>query len=127
MKAKIKIGLSPIQIEKRIEKIKRELLEIGEMRPGRLSKQYNVCGNPTCKCKDPKAPQKHGPYNQLSYVRRGKSTSRFIRDAYLKEVQKQVDQYQQWKELTDEWLKLAIEHAEIKLKASRDTEKEPKN
>jgi hypothetical protein len=55
-------------------------------------------------------------------VRRGKSTSRFIRDAYLKEVQKQVDQYQQWKELTDEWLKLAIEHAEIKLKASRDAE-----
>jgi hypothetical protein len=43
MKVKIKIELSPIQIEKRIEKIKRELLEIGEMRPGRLSKQYNVC------------------------------------------------------------------------------------
>ena len=112
--------MTPEQIEKRIEKIKKELQTIGEMRPGSLSKQYNVCGVKNCKCKDPKNPQKHGPYNQLSYVRRGKSTTRFIRDHQLKDVQKQTEQYKAWKELTDEWLNLAIEHAEIELKATRD-------
>ena len=109
------------EIEKRIERIKAELLKVGEMRPGSLSTQYNVCGVPNCRCKDPKDPKKHGPYNQLSYVRRGKSTTRFIRNQQLKEVQKQVVQYKTWKELTDEWLKLAIEHAEIRLKAARDS------
>ncbi|MGC9328602.1 MAG: DUF6788 family protein [Candidatus Hinthialibacter sp.] len=29
------------------------------MRPGALSQQYNVCGNPRCRCKDPQHPQKH--------------------------------------------------------------------
>ena len=38
-------------LERQIEKIKRELLDIGDLRPGSLSRQYNVCGNPTCKCK----------------------------------------------------------------------------
>lgn len=109
------------QIEKRIEKIKKELLKVGEMRPGSLSKQFNVCGVKNCKCKDPKNPQKHGPYNQLSYVRRGKSTTRFIRNHQLAHVKAQVAQYKTWRELTDEWLRLAIEHAELKLQATRES------
>ena len=36
------------QIEKQILKIKKELVELGELRPGSLSRQYNVCGNPNC-------------------------------------------------------------------------------
>ena len=115
--------MNPEQIEKQIEKIKVKLQTIGEMRPGSLSKQYNVCGVKNCKCKDSEDPKKHGPYNQLSYVRRGKSTTRFIREHQLKAVQKQVKQYKAWKELTDEWLNLAIESADQKLKASREMEK----
>lgn len=112
--------MTPHQIEKRIEKIKTELQKIGEMRPGSISKQYNVCGVKNCQCKDPKKPQKHGPYNQLSYVRRGKSTTRFVREHQLEDVQRQVGQYKSWKALTDEWLNLALEHAELKLKATRE-------
>jgi len=33
-------------LETEIEAIKQELVSLGELRPGSLSKQYNVCGNP---------------------------------------------------------------------------------
>ena len=47
------------------------------MHPGSLREQYNVCGKAGCRCKDPKKPQKHGPYYQLSYTWRGKSSTPF--------------------------------------------------
>jgi hypothetical protein len=54
--------------QQQIDQIKQELLALGDMRPGALSEQYNVCGKPNCRCKDPRKPQKHGPYYQLSYT-----------------------------------------------------------
>ncbi len=107
------------KIEKRIARIKQELQKIGEMRPGSLSKQYSVCTKEGCKCMDPINPQKHGPYYQLSYVRKGKSTSRFIKPGFVKEIERQLGNYKKFKSLTDEWLSLAIEHATIRLELFR--------
>ena len=32
-------------LETQIEKVKQELLTLGDLRPGSISKQYNVCGS----------------------------------------------------------------------------------
>ena len=65
-------------LQKQIEEIKNQIVAIGDLRPGSLSEQYNVCGKENCRCKaDP--PKKHGPYYQLSYTRKGKSKSMFVR------------------------------------------------
>jgi hypothetical protein len=48
--------------------MKSQLRALGPMRPGSLSRQYNVCGKPGCRCKDPKNPRRHGPYDQLNYA-----------------------------------------------------------
>jgi hypothetical protein len=77
----------------RIQLIKQQLLDLGPMRPGALSEQYNVCGKPNCKCKDPRRPQKHGPYYQLSYTHQGKSTSEFVKRDNLDEVRQQIANY----------------------------------
>ena len=106
-------------IEKKIEKIKRELQTIGEMRPGSLSKQYNVCGKPGCRCKDPTVPQKHGPYFQLSYAHKGKSTTQFIRPGFVKRIEKQIANYKYFKQLTQEWINLALEHSKLELEAAK--------
>ncbi len=107
-------------IENRIAKIKQELLAIGDMHPGSLSKQYNVCGKKNCRCRDPENPLKHGPYDQLSFVLKGKSSSRFIRAEYLPEIQMQVDQYKKFKTLISEWTETAAELAKLKyLEASK--------
>jgi len=108
------------QIETRIRRLKAELADVGEMRPGSLSRQYNVCGVKGCRCKDPKNPRKHGPYTQLSYVHRGKSTTRFIRPHQAREVRAQLAAYKRFRILVDDWVHLAIEHAQLKLELSRD-------
>ncbi len=73
-------------LDKRIAAIKAALAALGPLRPGSLSQQYNVCGNPRCRCKAA-PPQKHGPYYQLSYTFRGKSHSDFVRRDALPQVQ----------------------------------------
>ena len=100
----------------RIEEIKKRLVALGEMRPGSLSKQYNVCGNPTCRCKDPKNPQKHGPYYQLSYSHKGKSTSEFVKRGTVTETRKQLKNYRTFKRLTAEWVELSVKIARLRKK-----------
>jgi len=107
------------QLEQRIQQIKAELAALGEMRPGSLSQQYNVCGKPNCRCKDPQNPQRHGPYYQLSWIHRGKSTTQFIRPPLLPQVRAQIATYSKFRKLIDEWVTLALRLAQAKLQAAR--------
>jgi hypothetical protein len=107
------------KLEQRIQQIKAELAALGEMRPGSLSKQYNVCGKPNCRCKDPQNPQRHGPYYQLSWVHRGKSTTQFIRRPFLPQVRAQITTYNKFRKLTDDWVNLALRLAQSRLQAAR--------
>ena len=75
-------------LETQIEKIRQELLTLEDLRPGSLSTQYNVCGNPNCRCKDD-PPQKHGPYYQLSFSRKGRSSTKFVKKPHLAMMKKQ--------------------------------------
>lgn len=95
-------------LEQRISRIKAELQALGDLRPGSISEQYNVCGTPGCRCKaDP--PQKHGPYYQISYTRKGKSKSEFVRAEHLASVQLQLKNYEKMRALVDEWIDASIE------------------
>lgn len=109
-------------LEKRIRNIKHQISALGDLRPGALSKQYNVCGNPTCRCKaDP--PIKHGPYYQVSFTRHGKSSSLFVRDEDVDEVQRQLENYRQLRELVDEWITLSAELSGLRLRERRAASK----
>jgi len=109
-----------LALEKRIETIKRRLSALGDMRPGSLSKQYNVCGNPTCRCKDKDNPKKHGPYYQLSYTHKGRSKSEFVKKEDLAEVKKQIRHYQRFKQLMGEWVDLSLELARLRKSIKKD-------
>jgi hypothetical protein len=107
-------------IEKRIARIKDELQLIGEMRPGSLNQQYTVCGKEGCRCVDPDHPRKHGPYYQLSYVHNGKSTTQFVGKASVGNVRAQLENYKKFRELTSEWVDLALTLAKEKLRIERE-------
>jgi hypothetical protein len=96
-------------IERRMVAIKRSLTKLGPMHPGSLSEQYNVCGKLRCRCKDPQKPRRHGPYYQLSFTWRGKSTSRFVRPERVTEMRHKVENYKRFRELVNEWVDLAVE------------------
>jgi len=98
----------------RIKGIKKKIARLGEIRPGTLTEQYNVCGRKNCRCKDKANPQKHGPYYQLSYTRNGKSTSEFVREDDLKRVRGQLADYQKFAALKDEWVGASIDLAKLR-------------
>jgi hypothetical protein len=102
------------QLQGRIAGIKKRLSELGDLRPGTLSRQYNVCGNPTCRCKDPKNPRKHGPYYQLSYTYRGRSRTEFVRKEFLAQVRQEIKSYAIFRELTRQWVDLSLEIARLR-------------
>ena len=96
--------------ELKIRKLKDQLLHLGLMLPGSLAKQWNVCGNPACRCKDPKHPLRHGPYFQLSFSISGQSSSFFVKKQDVREVRIRIRRYQKFKKLT-----LALTRAHIQL------------
>ena len=108
---KAKTNASWQKLQQRINQLKAQLGEIGPMRPGSLSRQYNVCGKPGCRCKDPKNPRRHGPYHQLNYVYGGKKTSEFVRPQNLKQVRTHLANYKRYRRLTDQWIGLALKQA----------------
>lgn len=102
-------------LSKRIERVKRDLQAIGPMRPGSLSKQYSVCGKPGCQCADKRRPKKHGPYFQLSYIHKGKSTTQFVRPQFVSEVKVQLANYKRFRSLTEKWVELSITYSRLRL------------
>jgi hypothetical protein len=97
-----------------IDRIKERIMALGELRPGSLSRQYNICGNPTCRCKDPDNPKKHGPYYNLSFTRNGKSRTEFVREGRVAQVRAQIGNYKKLKELVSRWIDLSLEITELR-------------
>ena len=97
-----KTGLK--RIEKRIERIKSELVKIEAMRPGSLTKQY----------KDPRT--QTGPYYQLSYTLEMRSRTEYIRNDYVRDIRRQVKLYKRYKQLNADWVSLSIEHSKLAMK-----------
>ena len=94
------------QVERRIDRIKGALMEIGPMRPGSLTRQY-------------KDPQHHtGAYWQISYTRRMKSRTEYVRKEYVKEVRHQTLTHKRFKSLVEQWIDLGIEHSRLTMQAA---------
>src|SRR5262245_21552012 len=100
------------EIDQRITAIKNALLALGPLHPGSITRQYNTCGSPSCRCKsDPT--QRHGPYYQLSYAHQRKSSSTFVREPDLAAVEQQLRNYERLRTLVAEWVGLSIERARL--------------
>jgi hypothetical protein len=92
------------KIGKEIEMIKAELREIGVVRPGSLTRQY----------KNPK--EQTGAYYQVSYTHRMKSKTTYVRASFVKEVRKQIRDYNKLKKLIERWVALGIEYSQLSMR-----------
>jgi hypothetical protein len=109
-------------LEKRLRQIKSELMALGPIHPGSVSKQYNVCGTPGCQCKDPRRPRRHGPYCQLSYTWRGKSTTRFVRPPRVAVLREKIAHYKRFRELAADWVDVAIALEALEREAAKQAQ-----
>ena len=97
-----------MQIERRIKKIKSEIVKTGEIRPGSLTLQF----------KDRK--RQTGAYYQLSYTHEMKSRTNYIRKNCVRSVRQQIKNYKRFKKLTTEWVALGIEHSKLSMELHKD-------
>ena len=80
--------------------------EIGPMRPGSLTRQY-------------KDPQHHtGAYWQISYTRRMKSRTEYVRREWVKDVRRQIASHKRFKSLVEQWIDLSIEHSHLTMQVA---------
>lgn len=98
------------QLENEIQRIKNELRDIGEMRPGSLTLQYKI------------PDEKKGPYYQLSYTHKMRSRTNYVRPERVEEIRKQIEVYKRFKNLIETWIELAIEHSQVKMKQVKQGE-----
>jgi len=112
-------------LKSEIGEIKKKMMALGPIHPGSISMQYQACGNPNCKCMDPKNPERHGPFHKLSYVFKGKTGCRFVRAACASEVIRRVAVYKEFRNLIDKWIDLSIQSGAIEF-FSPPTAKSPK-
>ena len=97
------------QIERRIDRIKKKLKEIGPMRPGSLTRQY-------------KDPEHHaGAYWQISYTRQMKSRTEYVRLEWVTELRRQIVTHRRFKRLVDQWIDLSIEHSRLTMQIAEPT------
>jgi hypothetical protein len=95
------------RIEQQIEQIKQELMGIGEMRPGSLTKQHRKG-----------ADDKQWEFYQLSYTYKMKSKTNYVRAQHVAELKEQIKTYKRFKKLVEKWIDLAIEHSKTKVSLS---------
>lgn len=100
------------QIDKRIARIKEELVKIGPMRPGSLTRQY----------RDPK--NNTGAYWQVSYTHQMKSRTEYIRKEWVADIRKQIATHKKCKALMEEWVELAIEHSKLTMQIAKGKAKQ---
>lgn len=103
------INQSTRSLEREIDEIKKKLVALEPLHPGNVSRQYQVCGNPNCRCMHPTQPQRHGPFHKLSYVFKGKPVCRFVRAECAEEMMRRVAVYKDFRTLIERWILLSIQ------------------
>jgi len=92
------------QLESRIGRIKRELMALGPMRPGSLSRQY----------RDPET--KKQPFHQISYTRKGRGRSEYVRAENLARIRRETANFRRFRKLAEQWVDLSLEVSRLRVK-----------
>jgi hypothetical protein len=102
------------KMEVEINRIKQQIFELGDMRPGSLTRQMR-------KAKDvSRAPkEKYGAYWQLSYTYRNKGKTEYIREAFIHQVKTETANFKRYRNLTDRLIDLSIKLSRLKMDAGK--------
>jgi hypothetical protein len=95
------------QIERKMVKIQEALGRIGPLRPGSLTRQY-------------RNPREHtGAYWQISYTRRMKSHTEYVRPEWVPEIRKQIAAYKRLMRWIERWIDLSIERSKLQMRIAK--------
>jgi len=105
--------LSVAKLEAEIVATRQKLMTLGPLHPGSVSLQYQVCGNPSCRCMRAEHPERHGPYPKLVYVYRGRNVCRFVRADCVEALAPRLAAFKEFRKLVDRWVALSIQIGQL--------------
>jgi hypothetical protein len=88
--------------EEQMERIKRELLALGPMRPGSITRQY----------RRPK--EKQRPFYQISYTHRMQSHTDYARPDNLPALRREIAAFRKFRKLIDRWVDTALKASKLR-------------
>ena len=86
------------KLKKEIKKLKQEMYELGDMRPGSLTKQIRSWGK---------------EYWQISYTHRGRGRTGYVSDKNYEKIKIEIENHRIFKELGKKLIDLSIEYAKL--------------
>jgi hypothetical protein len=102
------------RVEDQIERIKQELVGLGFMRPGSITRQYRF----------PK--ERRRPFYQISYTHHMRSRSEYVRPENLAALREETANFKRFKKLVDRWVGLALAASQLRVRDARGkTQQEP--
>ena len=96
------------RVEEQIERIKQELVALGPMRPGSITRQYRL----------PK--EKMRPFYQISYTHRMRSRSEYVRPENVAALRKETANFKRFRKLIDRWVDLALAASQLRVRGARE-------
>lgn len=102
---------------KRREALKKDLVDIGDMRPGSLVERYRKCGKPSCHCAAAGSAG-HGPSWSLTREVGGKTLTKIIpAGAAVERTQAQIAEHRRFRALTRELVEVSEKLCDAQLAA----------
>jgi hypothetical protein len=100
----------------RLDQLKAELAQVGDMRPGSLVPRYRKCGKPTCHCAK-KGSKGHGPSYSLTHPIAGKTVTRIIpAGAAVDRTREQLQEYHRFRLLVRQWTTVSEQICDLQLR-----------
>ena len=88
---------------KKIDTTKNELIALGDMRPGSVTKQFHKRGD------------KKWPYWQISYTQNQRSKTEYLKDEFVEKIKAEVATYKKFKKLIEKFVNLNVEISKERL------------
>lgn len=100
------------------DRLRHQLAEIGDLRPGSLVPNYRRCGKPTCRCSTEGHPG-HGPHWILTHKVKGKTRTRVIPLSEVEKTRAHIAECQRLRRLVGELVEVSEELCQARMEQSR--------
>ena len=115
------------QLETKRERLKNELAQVGDLRPGSLVGRFRKCGKVSCHCAQP-ASEAHDPSWSLTRAVEGKTVTKVIPPgSAVEQTKAQIAEYRRFRKLVKELIELNVQICDQKLEKGSVLSESKKN
>ena len=115
------------QLETKRERLKNELAQVGDLRPGSLVGRFRKCGKVSCHCAQ-SASEAHGPSWSLTRAVEGKTVTKVIPPgSAVEQTKAQIAEYRRFRKLVKELIELNVQICDQKLEKGSVLSESKKN